>query len=30
MVIEEIAGIINLSSLDKEAAARLLHLDAIT
>ena len=29
MVISEIAGIINLSKLDKEAAAKFLHLDTI-
>ncbi len=29
MVISEIAGIINLSKLDKEAAAKFLHLDKI-
>lgn len=30
MVINQIAGIINLSSLDKEKVATLLHLDSIT
>jgi hypothetical protein len=30
MVVGEIAGIINLSSIDKDAIARFLHLDSIT
>jgi hypothetical protein len=30
MVIDQITGIINLSSIDKNAIARYLHLDVIT
>jgi hypothetical protein len=30
MVVEEIAGIINLSSLDKDKLAELLRLESIT
>jgi hypothetical protein len=30
LIINQIAGIVNLTSLDKEAFAKLLHLDAIT